>query len=146
MRILPFLSFHRTLISISVPAGKSAARSAAATQLREFLDDFDEKQMPARIQERAAERKWLFTASDSVRGSGDWDPHAIDELLHLKRGELSAVFHSPTGVHVVQLLDKQAGDMDLVDVQAEVRMHMLIYLLEHLATQSREQMPLRAAE
>lgn len=138
-------SFKIVMASIPVPAGDNAARNVARQKLKELAalpkgDDPDTawNEWMSRVREAKCE----VQEEREVRGLGDLDHAAIDVVLRLKEGELSEPFDTAGGVHVVWLLSKIAGQRDLSSAKDEVRAHMLVFLLEHLAAQSRGQLPL----
>lgn len=91
------------------------------------------------VQMRVREDLW-------VRGTGDLDPTIVSTLVKLEPNSISDPIHTPTGVHLVKLLEIEAGTKELADVRDEVRAHMLIHLLDHLAKQSESQLPLKSAD
>lgn len=138
--------FKIWMLSLATPVGQSEERIAAEKQLGEFASDFDKQQPISEIRATAAKRSWLYTDERWVRGLGDLETRAVDQLLKLKVNELSPVFHTAGGVHIICLRDMEDGDRELPEVKAAVRMHMLEFLLEHLASQSRPQLTLRSIE
>lgn len=144
--------FRVCYASVAVPAGESGAREKAVEALKALASQANSW---AEDEMKAAGENWL-QAKDAaeiarefqlkwVRGTGDLDPALVSVLLRLKAGELSEPVHTATGVHLIKLFEVEAGDFDLEQVQDEVRVHMLVFLLEHLSQQSSERLPLQAA-
>ena len=107
----------------------------------------DEKKCQvARRRKFADENRWELGATRWIEGSGSLDPQAIDALLKLQVGDVSQPVHTPSGVHLIRLLDRQTGDLQLEQVKDEVRAHLLVYLLHYLASKSEDQLPLIANE
>ncbi len=135
--------FEIEMLSMPVSAGASAARSQAATELsavraeqEEQSADFDSLASSQRPFELLS-RRW-------IRGTGDLDPRLIDSILQLQDGEISPPIHTATGVHLIRRLATRGGNRPLAEVKHEVRAHMLLFMLEYLAAQSRQGMPLTA--
>lgn len=137
--------FKIVMASIAVPAGENAARKAAHAKLSELAvrpaagdPDATLSDWIARVKEAECE----VVEEREVRGLGSLDHAAIDAVLRLGAGELSEPFDTASGVHSIGLLSKTAGQRALLSAKDEVRAHMLVFLLEHLAAQSRAQLPL----
>ncbi|MCA9133201.1 MAG: peptidyl-prolyl cis-trans isomerase, partial [Planctomycetales bacterium] len=137
--------FQVQQLSIAVPAGASAERERAAERLEQFraavveLDTEWDKRLARDFPHQAQPLPMRW-----VRGTGDLDPHLIGALLATDVGGLTAVTHTATGVHLLRLLQREPGNLTVEDVSAEVRGHLLLFLLEHLAQQSQAKLPLRA--
>lgn len=129
--------FKVQMISAVVPVGKSPARDSA-------LKELDEKGFEALLS-MAAEQGWTTFEPTWVRGSGDIDPLAVDVILKIKQGEASSPFETTSGVHVLQLMEIEPGQKELSEVEGEVRLHMLVYLLEKMAKVGAKDLPLMAA-
>ncbi len=137
--------FRIELVSIAVPAGESAARTQASERLADLRQKLSEQpENWGQVLEDTATPTWQISRERWVPGSGELDPTLIGALLELAPGEMSDVVDTATGVHLLRLLDREPGDLDLSQVVGEVRADMLVYLLKHLASQSRDQLPLRA--
>lgn len=134
-----------------VPAGASSQRENAVQVLEEFALSSQGLEDDAWF---ARAKEWMQAKSDEelgrqagrkqVRGTGDVDPRLITPLLALEPGEWSEPIHTATGVHVLKLIQTLPGEAKLEEVKGDVRMHMLVFLLEHLASQSRDKLPLQA--
>ncbi len=135
--------FKIVRVSASVPAGKSADRDVAAESMAELARQvIDEPLELAAFQEAARDQGWQVSQESWVRGSGSLEPQLIGGLLKMKQRQVSTPIHTAGGVHLVWLLEREPGDRDLDEVRDEVRAHMLVFLLEHLASQSSQQLPL----
>lgn len=122
-------------VSRAVPAGASTLRTQAAQELRTFsqqaaaLEDSEVAQL-------AENANFQFVDAHWIRGFGDGDPAVVSALLELQPGEMTSVFHTATGVHLAKLSRREPGTREFEAARAEVRMHVLVFLLDHLAQQS----------
>ena len=124
---------HRTN-KLSVFKSRLSGRSLSWKELASTIDLKNSEGLQAA---RVREKIW-------VRGTGDLDPALITAIMKLSPDEVSDPIHSPTGVHLMQMHEVEAGAKTLPEVRDEVRAHMLLYLLEHLAKSSEGQLPLQA--
>jgi hypothetical protein len=137
--------FEVEIASLAASAGESESRESAEAKLLrikgQLAPDMSDFGVVAKADREIEyyERRW-------IRGTGDLDPKLIDTILTMKTGELSAPAHSAAGVHLIHLIDKKSGDRQLSEVRDEVRAHMLIFLLNHLALKSAEAMPLKSKQ
>ena len=146
--------FQVSVIDIAALAGKSSKREQLSQGLRDLRSRLDADELAwkavadellkrelieSKEQAKVRERIWC-------RGTGDLEPTIVSALLKMKLDEISEPIHTATGVHLVALHAIEAGSKGLADVRDEVRAHMLIHLLEHLARQSESQLPLQAVE
>ncbi len=129
--------FKIDLVSIPVPAGRSSQRSAAHERLAKLRSSFPQSEQPAATEYDISREKW-------VSGTGDVHPSIVDSLLECPPGGFSEPIDTATNVHLVRQLERTEGQLPLAKVSADVRAHMLIYLLEHLAQQSEARLPLIA--
>ena len=79
--------------------------------------------------------RWIRAASDLV-------PGLITPLLVLENAQLSQPIHTTSGVHLIRWTESEAGKYELAEVRGDVRTHMLLHLLEYLAKQSADELPL----
>lgn len=128
------------LVSLRVPPGGSSKREAARTTLEQYLKDVAAGAESAEVSQQLPGAERL---QQTVRGSGDVDPAVVSQLLKLAPGDWSEPFDTAIAVHVVRLVEVQSGALALEQVAGEVRAHMLVFLLEHLASQSANQLPLQ---
>ncbi len=150
--------FRIASVAIVVPAGASSQRTDAHGRLDKLrhalmdatidwqdLQQASKAQRPEPLAGLAPERVVL---SDErwIRGMGYEHPAIVTELLKLEAPAISTPIDTPTAVYLVKLLEIETGTLALPEVRDEVRADMLIYLLDHLAHQSRELLPLRAEE
>jgi PPIC-type PPIASE domain len=147
--------FKLSVADIAVPAGKSTRREKAAdtlVSLRSRLQsgDLSWKDLAGELQksealqgqaERVRVREDLW-----ARGTGDLEPTIVSALMQMEPSAYSEPIHTPTGVHLIKLIEVEVGHKELSEVRDEVRAHMLLHLLEHLARQSESQLPLTAVE
>ncbi len=147
--------FKVTIVDVASAAGKSDRREQLArtlTKLRSQMmsGELQWNEVATALQKtdamqgkidqiRVRENLW-------ARGTGDLEPSIITALMKMEPVAYSDPIHTPTGVHLVQLLEVEAGAKELTDVRDEVRAHMLLYLLDHLARQSESQLPLKAID
>ncbi len=136
--------FQIDLISVQTPAGQSPQRSR--------IDELIGKRREQLVGRPADWTASLDTPDSQsvaisrgtwVRGHGTLDPAMISPLLEAQIGDISQV-HTASGVHLIRLVAKETGSLPLGEVRDEVRAHMLLFLLEHLANQSQNQLPLRS--
>lgn len=140
--------FKVDMISIAVAAGQSPHRDDAAQRLDKLRSQFvanppDWEQLRPLTADQTDQ---TIVSGRWVRGSGDWSPELITPLLELEIGQISPPIHTATGVHVIRLLEREAGKFSIDQVRGDVRAHMLLVLLEYLAEQSQQQLPLVAEE
>ncbi len=144
--------FHVTVVDIAVPAGKSPQREHLSQILTELRGRLKSAELPwAEVANELVKLERLDT-KDTVRvrdriwcrGTGDLDPTIVTTLLKMNGDEISEPIHTATGVHLVKLHEVESGSKTLADIRDEVRAHMLMHLLEHLARQSELQLPLQA--
>jgi hypothetical protein len=140
--------FKVWMLSIPLPAGQGRQRELAVRKLSSLAESLsgDADVTERQLEELAASDGLELTRESWVRGMGDVDTQIVDALLETEVGQLTSIIHNATGVHVARLLKRDLGDQTLSQVQDEVRLHMLEYLLRYLASQSEQQMPLRAVE
>jgi peptidyl-prolyl cis-trans isomerase SurA len=119
--------FHLAHISVAVPEQASAdkiqaARDKAEHALKQLKSGADFAQVAAGASD----------ARDALKG-GDlgWRPNDslpplfLNELQKLKAGQVSAVLRSPSGFHIIKLLEKRSGNAPVVITQTSAR-HILI--------------------
>ena len=147
--------FKVTVADIAAPAGKSDRRNKLdetlkTEQSRLMSGDLSWKDLTTDLQKtellqgqadkiRVREDLW-------ARGTGDLEPTIISALMKMEPGTYSQPIHTPTGVHLVKLIEVEEGTKELSEALDEVRAHMLLHLLDHLARQSESQLPLKAVE
>lgn len=136
--------FNIDLLTITVPVGESLVRSQARQRLEELRSQLSTTQVNwEQLDKRDGDQADLSVSRQRwVRGTGDLVPRLITPLLEMDIDQLSQPIHTATGVHLVHLIDVEVGSYVLSDVRGDVRTHMLLYLLEHLAKQSAEEWPL----
>jgi peptidyl-prolyl cis-trans isomerase SurA len=119
--------FHLAHILVVVPEQASAekiqaARARAELALSKLNEGADFAQVTAGISD----------ANDALKGgdlgwrSGDSIPPLfLNELQNMKPGETSGVLRSPSGFHILRLLEKRSGNAPVVVTQTHAR-HILI--------------------
>lgn len=129
--------------------GKSAQRSAARVRLDDLRSQLTSGELTF---QNAASQLQSEKLSDGkfgpmwIGGNGPLHPGVVDATIKLDSNEISPVFDSPAGVHLVRLIAKEPGTKQLEDVTDDVRRHMLLHLLEFSANQSARDMPLTVLE
>ncbi len=127
--------FKVDVASVPVPAGNNQPRVAAHEALKKLGARFSDEPPSDEATVIVFTSKW-------VRGSGDLDPSLITPLLSSVPGDFSKPLDTASGVHIIRLIDTEAGKLQLAEVRGQVRAHMLLYLLEYLAQPSQEHLPL----
>lgn len=146
--------FQVSLVDVAVAAGESTKRDTLTTKLAELRTQLTKSELSwkdlnaalAKSVETNESNRFRVREQFWSRGTGDLDPAIISTVMKLKTDEISQPFQSPTGVHLLQLHATEPGTKALSEVRDEVRAHMLLFLLDHLAKQSEKQLPLRALE
>lgn len=136
--------FRIWMVSLPAPAGESTVRAQATQRLSDVATKINDVKDVTHVAQLASEGGFEFSDVMWVQGVGDLDSKVVDALLTTDAGSLTGLTHTAGGVHLIGLLEKNSGDRGLEEVTAEVRMHMLEFLLEHLAAQSRDKLPLKA--
>jgi hypothetical protein len=139
--------FNVDWLVIDVPVGCSAARDSAHQRLRELRNQllnstvdwnaFDERDR-AFDGITVSRNRW-------VQGTGELSPALISPLLKLDRRQVSQPIDDTQGVYLLRLNEVEPGNWELTEVRAAVRAHMLLVLLQYLAQQSENQLPLTLA-
>ena len=147
--------FKVSIVDLAATAGKSVRRDKLAeilTAMRSRLmsGDLNWKDLASELGRSELLKddvgKFLVREDLWARGTGDLEPTIVTVLMKLEPDSYSEPIHTPTGVHLVKLLEVEPGSRELSEVRDEVRAHMLLHLLEHLARQSESQLPLKAVE
>lgn len=136
--------FKLLIASQAVPAGTSERRAEAARAMTQAFRLSDGSTDVSEFQRVARENSWALVEPGWVRGSGQLEPELIGGVLGREAPGIAGPVHSAGGVHMLFLSAKEAGQLALAEVRDEVRAHMLLFLLEHLAKQSAQQLPLQA--
>lgn len=139
-------TFEYSMVSIPVPAGQSEARNEAARQLEDLITLVSNRRDSSQLLNAGRDRNLEVTGPRWVPGFGEVDNRVVDTLRTLADGEISKPFDTAGGVHVIQRLQTKAGNLEIDEVRGEVRAHMLVYLIVHLASQSERELPLITAE
>ena len=119
--------FHLAHILVVVPEQASAekiqaARERAEQALSKLKDGADFAQVTAGV----SDAKDALKGGDLGWRSGDSIPPLfLNELQSMKPGETSEVLRSPSGFHILRLLEKRSGNAPVVVTQTHAR-HILI--------------------
>ena len=119
--------FHLAHILVLVPEQASAekiqaARERAEQALAKLKDGADFAQVAAGV----SDAKDALKGGDLGWRSGDSIPPLfLNELQSMKPGETSGVLRSPSGFHILRLLEKRSGNAPVVVTQTHAR-HILI--------------------
>lgn len=131
-------------LQLPVPPGASPERAAAHERLEKLRGeiaageiDFAKagRELRGEEGEKAAAPLWLS-------GNGPLIPAVIDRVLETPVGQISQPFDSAQGVHLVRVLAREPGNRTLAEAKDDVRKHVLLFLLDYLADQSADDMPL----
>lgn len=129
---------------IAAPPGKSSTRQSAHQRLSQLREQVANgklsmaevgKEVASEAGEKAAASLWMT-------GSGPLMPTVIDHVLKTPAGKVTEPFDSAQAVHMVRVIAIEPGQQTLADAKENVRKHMLLYLLDFLASQSAKEMPL----
>ncbi len=119
--------FHLAHILVVVPEQASAekiqaARERAGQALAKLKDGADFAQVTAGV----SDAKDALKGGDLGWRSGDSIPPLfLNELQSMKPGETSEVLRSPSGFHILRLLEKRSGNAPVVVTQTHAR-HILL--------------------
>jgi peptidyl-prolyl cis-trans isomerase SurA len=119
--------FHIAHILVVVPEQASAekiqvARERAEQALKKLKDGTDFAQVAAGI----SDAKDALKGGDLGWRSGDSIPPLfMNELQNMKSGQTSVVLRSPSGFHILKLIEKRSGNAPVVITQTHAR-HILI--------------------
>lgn len=119
--------FHLAHILVVVPEQASAekiqaARERAEQALGKLKDGADFAQVTAGV----SDAKDALKGGDLGWRSGDSIPPLfLNELQNMKPGETSGVLRSPSGFHILRLLEKRSGNAPVLVTQTHAR-HILI--------------------
>lgn len=147
--------FKVSIVDLSTTAGTSERRDKLAellTDLRTRLKagDLSWHDLASELQQsellKGKVDKFRVREDQWIRGTGDVEPTIVSAIMNMEPEAYSQPIHTATGVHLVKLLAVETGSRELADVRDEVRAHMLLHLLDHLARQSESQLPLKAIE
>lgn len=137
--------FKVQLLSAKTTAGKSESRKRMLEDFAKLYsqlenNEFEWESLPGKI----GEKGWTMGEEGWVAGTGTLEPDAISAILTLEQPGITKPFTTTSGIHIARLYEIEQGDLKLADVQDEVRAHMLVFMLDHLAKQSEKVMPLVA--
>ncbi|MFN3192133.1 MAG: peptidyl-prolyl cis-trans isomerase [Aureliella sp.] len=135
-------SFELEIVTLPVRIGGSAERDTASQQLREFRNQVVGKDVATYV-EGAKANGWRCARFEDVRVLGDIEPALVDAVIDMDVGDVSEPTNTIDGVHLIRVNDRKAGERQLDEVRSEVRLHMILYLLDRLAAQSKNRLPLR---
>lgn len=135
--------FEIEMASIATSAGESEQRQFSESKLAKLKEQL-EPEADNFGDLAKADREIEFFERRWVRGTGDLDPRLLDTIITLQKDDISAPVHSASGVHLIRLIDMKPGNRGLSEARDEVRGHMLIFLLDHLADKSAASLPLKS--
>ncbi|MEM8734254.1 MAG: peptidylprolyl isomerase [Planctomycetota bacterium] len=133
--------FDLDVVSLPVSLGVPAEREEAKRRLEAFREETltkDAEGFAAEANEQGLRSERL----KEVRLLGDIEPAIVDAVIDLQAGSVSEVIDTVDRVHLVRVHRRQPGERTVGEVRSEVRLHMILFLLERLAAQSRDQLPL----
>jgi hypothetical protein len=136
--------FRISTLAVPTPAGQSSRRTTVSELLLKSQSSLKDDSAKWDEVPKLVDPATVCRVDYWVRGTGDLDPTVVSALIKMAPGDISEPIHTPTAVQLVKLLEVEAGEKELSAVRDEVRAHMLVYLLDHLATQSGDQLPLKA--
>lgn len=134
------LRVGQILIALPTGAGEEAILAAKAR-----ADSIKQEIAAGKLSFAEAARQHSQAPSSKAGGDIGWIErrHPMPEefsriAFALKAGELSEVFVSPFGVHLITILEEKAGDKSWRDVEAELRPAVTLYLFRWIADQERK--------
>lgn len=134
--------FQVQILSAPTTAGESDERQERLSEFANLLAQLKEGKIEWSGLATLAEQKgWSIGEKGWAKGTGTLEPDAISAILELEGAGIAGPFFTSGGIHLAKLYAVEAGDLSLEDVQDEVRGHMLIFMLNHLARQAEEAMP-----
>ncbi len=135
--------FYIERISIAVPVGESKNREVASkrlTALRQELESVERTSGGELLEANDAE---LIVRQETITGNSPVDPEILDTAVMATPMQWSPLAHSVVGVHLIRVLKVEYGGGKFDEVKEEVRAHVLVFLLDYLARQSEDVLPLR---
>jgi len=119
--------FHLAHILVVVPEQASAEKIQAARERAEqALSKLKGGAAFAQVAAGVSDAKDALKGGDLGWRSGDSIPPLfMNELQNMKPGQISAVLRSPSGFHILKLLEKRSADAPVVITQTHAR-HILI--------------------
>lgn len=119
--------FHLAHILVAVPEQASAAmiqeaRNKAGQALKQLSDGADFAQVAAGTSDA---RDALKGGDLGWRPADSVPPLFLNELQKLQPGQVSGVLRSPSGLHIIKLVEKRSGNAPMVITQTHAR-HILI--------------------
>lgn len=129
---------------IPAPPGKSPVRDAAHARMDQIRKQVIDGQLEWSAASRQLNSEQAAQSSEAqwITGSGPMMPAIVDQVLKTPAGELSKPFDSAQAVHLIRVLAIEPGERVWSEAQEDVRQHILLYLLDYLAKQSADRMPL----
>lgn len=136
--------FKIDLITLIVPVGRSPLRDQAVQRLTDLRTELMAPQAnwETIIGNTNGLGETTLTNGRWIKAAGDLVPGLITPLLELDCDQLSQPIHTTSGVHLIRWTETEAGKYELPEVRGDVRTHMLLHLLEYLAKQSADELPL----
>ena len=129
---------------LPVPPGASPERTAAHERLSKLCEQI----AAGDLDFAGAGREWMDAEGEKasaplwITGSGPLIPAVIDRVLDAPVGQILEPFDSAQGVHLVRVLAREPGNRTFAEAKEDVRKHVLLFLLDYLAEQSKDALPL----
>ena len=119
--------FHLAHIMVVVPEQASAEKiQAARSRAEHALGQLKEGADFAQVAAGSSDANDALKGGDlGWRASDKIPPLFLNELHNLKPGQLTAVLRSPSGFHILKLIEKRSGNTPVVITQTHAR-HILI--------------------
>lgn len=119
--------FHLAHILVAVPEQASAAKiQAARDKAEQALKQLRSGADFAQVAAGASDARDALKGGDlGWRPSDSIPPLFLNELHKLQPGQVSEVLRSPSGLHIIKLIEKRSGNVPVVITQTHAR-HILI--------------------
>ncbi len=119
--------YHLAHILVVVPEQASAEKiQASRLRAEQVLSQLQGGAEFAQVAAGSSDAKDALTGGDLGWRAGDRIPPLfLESLQKLKPGEITPILRSPSGFHIVKLLEKRSGDTPVVVTQTHAR-HILV--------------------
>ncbi len=137
-------TYQVEIIGLPAPPGKCSERDAAHARLTELRQQIVDNKLTfsQAAEQLAGEEAKREAGPISVTGAGPLLPSVFDHIMKATVQTVTAPVDTAQGVYVLRVLSKQPGQGTLDSCHEQVRKHMLLFLLDYLASSNSQAMPL----